>query len=82
MTMQRNVGGPDRLIRVVAMAPLAIGGGVLVGPASPLSWILYVVAGAMMITGIVGFCPLYAVFGWSTCRRQGLPSGMERRASV
>ena len=36
MTMQRNVGGPDRLIRVVAIAPLAIGGGVLVGPASQL----------------------------------------------
>jgi hypothetical protein len=29
--------------------------------------VLLVVAGVMVVTAAVGFCPLYAVFGVSTC---------------
>ena len=29
--------------------------------------ILLVVAGVMAVTAAVGFCPLYALFGFSTC---------------
>lgn len=61
-----NVGRPDRTARVVgglvllALALFAVGG----------FWaILFGLVGLVLIvTGAVGFCPLYRVLGLSTCR--------------
>jgi len=62
--MKKNTGGVDRLIRVVLGAALIIVGVVL------KSW-----WGALglipLVTGIMGFCPLYALLRTSTSRRSG-----------
>lgn len=59
--MKINEGGLDRVLRVV------VGLGVLslafVGPHTAWGYL-----GAIpLLTGIVGFCPLYAILGVNTC---------------
>ena len=59
-----NEGTADRVMRVViGLGLLSI---VFVGPQTPWGWIGVV----PLLTGIVGFCPLYRMVGISTC---GLP---------
>jgi len=59
-----NEGSADRVIRVViGLGLLSI---VFVGPQTPWGWIGVV----PLLTGIVGFCPLYRIVGINTC---GLP---------
>jgi len=60
--MPTNEGAVDRIIRVVA--GLAIVSLVFVGPQTPWGWLGLV----PLLTGLVGFCPAYALFGFSTCR--------------
>lgn len=59
--MSRNEGTIDRALRVVA--GLAILSLVFIGPQTPWAWIGLV----PLITGLVGFCPLYRVLGINTC---------------
>jgi len=65
--MTRNESGLDRIIRVV-IAIAAVAGAAAVGFGSVGAWILLVVAGIMLVTAVTGFCPLYRVFGVSTCK--------------
>lgn len=64
--MNKNEGNTDRIIRAV-VAVVAVVGAVLVGFGSPIAWVLLVVAAIMGVTAAVGFCPLYRIFGLSTC---------------
>jgi hypothetical protein len=66
--MTTNESGLDRLVRVV-IAIAAIAGGIVVGTGTVMWWVLFAVAAIMLITAATGFCPLYRVFGVSTCRR-------------
>ena len=60
MKFGRNEGTSDRIIRIVA-------GAAVVGAVSaPWLYVVWVVAAILLVTGIVGFCPLYALFGFST----------------
>jgi hypothetical protein len=59
--MPTNEGAFDRIIRVIV--GFAIISLVFVGPQSPWGWLGLV----PLITGLVGFCPAYALFGVSTC---------------
>ena len=65
--MKRNVGTLDRVLRVLVVAPLAVIGAVAAGTTTPVGLLLIAVAAIMVVTGLVGFCPLYALFGISTC---------------
>ena len=59
--MKANVGGIDKGLRIVAglvLIALAIAG---IG--SPWTWIGVV----PLLTGLVGFCPVYPLLGISTC---------------
>ena len=58
--MSRNEGTIDRALRVIA--GLAILSLVFIGPQTPWAWIGLV----PLITGLVGFCPLYRVLGINT----------------
>jgi hypothetical protein len=59
--VSRNEGALDRGIRILAgVLLLAI---VFVGPRTPLGWIGLV----PLVTGLVGWCPLYTVLGLRTC---------------
>jgi hypothetical protein len=59
--MKRNVGSIDRVIRIGA-------GGVLIALAATGSIGMWGYLGVVpLLTGLVGWCPPYAIFGWSTC---------------
>jgi hypothetical protein len=56
-----NEGTLDRALRIVlGVALLAL---VFFGPKTPWGWIGL----APLLTGAVGSCPLYTIFGMSTC---------------
>ena len=58
--MTGNVGGIDRVLRIlVGLGLLSL---VFVGPQTPWGWIGVV----PLLTGLIGWCPAYLPFGWST----------------
>jgi hypothetical protein len=59
--MTRNVGGIDRVLRIVV--GLALIGLTLAGVIGWWGWIGVVPLG----TALIGFCPLYPLLGVSTC---------------
>lgn len=63
--MKRNMSNLDRIIRTVLAAVFAIlvFSGVVTGV---LATVLLVLGGVFLLTAIVGFCPLYAPFKFST----------------
>jgi hypothetical protein len=65
--MIKNENGIDRIIRVV-IAVAALVGAVAMGFSGVLAWVLVAVAAIMLVTAAVGFCPLYRIFGISTCK--------------
>lgn len=67
MKFTTNEAPIDRVIRIVlgiGLAALALAGTVT----APLLYVVWVVAAIALVTGIVGFCPLYALFHISTKR--------------
>jgi hypothetical protein len=59
--MKKNESGLDRLLRVlVGLMLLSL---VFVGPHTAWGWVGIV----PLLTGIVGFCPLYRLAGIDTC---------------
>lgn len=62
--MKKNVGSTDKIIRyVIAVVALYFA---YKGVESPWNYILYLVAGIMVVTAVTGSCPLFSVFGIST----------------
>jgi hypothetical protein len=65
--MKRNMGSVDRLVRAFVVAPVLIVLSVTVfGVGSLFGIVSLVVAGVMLVTPAVGFCPAYTPFGLST----------------
>ena len=60
--MNKNVGGTERIIRIVV--GLALIASALMGAFTPWGWIGVV----PLATGIIGWCPPYAIFGFNTCK--------------
>jgi hypothetical protein len=64
--MKKNMGTADRIIRVIIAAIIGIL--YFTGTVSgTLGIVLLVLAGVFVLTSSIGFCPLYALFGISTC---------------
>ena len=61
--MKQNVNNIERVVRVVIGA--AIVSLVFIGPQSPWGWLGLV----PMATGLLGWCPPYAMLGISTCKK-------------
>lgn len=59
--MTANVGGIDRILRIIVGAGLL--SLVLVGPQTPWGWIGLV----PLLTGLLGYCPAYTLLGLSSC---------------
>lgn len=72
--MSRNEGTADRVIRLV-VAVVAVLAAFAVGAGSALGIVLLVVGAVMLVTAATGFCPLYRVFGLSTCPMPKVPAG-------
>lgn len=64
--MHTNVGSVDRIIRGIAGIAALIGA-VLLGIGTGGGIALLVVGAILVVTAVVGFCPLYRVFGLNTC---------------
>ncbi len=62
--MEKNEGNMDRVIRIVA--GLALIAYALFMPTAPLAMFAWI--GVIpLVTGLIGWCPLYRIFGISTC---------------
>ena len=61
--MKQNVHIIERVVRVVV--GLAIISLVFIGPQSAWGWLGLV----PVVTGVIGWCPPYALFGFSTCKK-------------
>lgn len=64
--MKKNMGIADKIIRIVIAVLITtlyftnyISG--------ILGLVLLIFAGVFVLTSIIGFCPLYTLFGWNTC---------------
>ena len=73
--MTKNMGTIDRAARAFLIAPTAAIAALALGAASITGIVLLVVAGAMVATAAVGFCPLYSLLGISTRGRRPLVHG-------
>lgn len=64
--MKKNMGVADRVIRIILAAVFAFlfFGGYVTGT---LGMILLILGGIFVLTSLVSFCPLYAIFGIDTC---------------
>lgn len=62
--LSNNVGGLDRIIRIV-IGVVALGAFFVVGD---VVWKWVLLLGAVpVLTGLFGTCPIYSIFGLSTC---------------
>jgi hypothetical protein len=63
--MKTNVGGLDRALRVVLGIVLLAAFFML--PEASYRWVL-LIGIVPLATGLMGSCPIYSIFGWSTCK--------------
>jgi hypothetical protein len=67
-----NAGAVDRAARI--LAGFAILSLTMVGPRS----LLGLLGGVPLVTGLLGFCPVYELAGIRTCRPHGSGNGVLR----
>lgn len=65
--MTLNVGGIDRVLRI--LAGLVLIGLAATGTIGWWGWLGIV----PLATGLIGWCPPYAILGWSTCSMKNKP---------
>jgi hypothetical protein len=67
--MKKNMGSTDKIIRIVIAIVIAalFFTNVISGV---LGIILLVLAGVFVLTSLISFCPLYTLFGMSTCPKE------------
>ena len=67
--MKKNMGSLDKMVRVLVALIIAIlfFTNIIAGT---LGIILLVLAGVFVLTSLVSFCPLYTLFGISTCSKE------------
>lgn len=68
MELSLNVGGLDRAGRLV-MGVILIALAFFEIVTGTVAIIAYVLAAIALITGLIGFCPLNALFGINTCKK-------------
>ena len=71
--MPRNMRNLDRGLRAFVVAPAAVIAAVLVGAGSVGGILLFALAGVMLATSAIGFCPLYTLLHINTGGRRPLP---------
>jgi hypothetical protein len=59
-----NVGGIDRILRIVVGLALLLG--FFLNPDGAYRW-LYLIGIVPLATGLMGSCPLYSILGFNTC---------------
>lgn len=64
--MKTNEGTADRLVRIV-LALVLLGLTFATPMGENTAWVLWGLSAILVLTALWGFCPLYAVFGITTC---------------
>jgi len=64
--MKKNMGMADRIVRILFAVVVAIlfYAEVISGT---LGIVLVVAGGVLLLTSVINFCPIYAIFGIRTC---------------
>lgn len=65
--MKKNLGSADKIVRylIALVAVILFFSGTFTG------WLSYAILGVgaiMLLTALLNFCPLYAIFGIKTCK--------------
>jgi len=68
MSLVRNVGSVDKIIRLVAGIALAAYGFLGAGLSTTIGLIALIVGLVFIVTGLVNFCPLFKILGISSFR--------------
>lgn len=65
--MKKNLNNLDRMVRILVAVIISAlyFTNILTGA---LGIVLLVLGGIFVLTSFVSFCPIYAMFGWSTCK--------------
>lgn len=64
--MKKNVGNIDKVIRIVIAVIAGYFAKTGVFEAVWMSYALYAVSGIMILTAVIGTCPIYSVIGLKT----------------
>ncbi|KAA2216668.1 YgaP family membrane protein [Maribacter flavus] len=65
--MKKNMGSADKTVRIIiALAVFALYYFNVIG--GTLAYVLMALATIFVLTSLVSFCPLYTLFGISTCK--------------
>ena len=70
--MHTNMSNLDRAVRA-GIAVVALVVAIVIGGGSAGGILLLVLGAVLGVTAAVGFCPIYAVFGFDSHRRPPLP---------
>jgi hypothetical protein len=62
--MKKNMGKVDKTVRFIAGVVLI--SLVFIGPQTPWGWIGLI----PLVTSLIGWCPVYVPFKWSTIKRE------------
>jgi hypothetical protein len=67
--MKKNMGSVDRMIRLILALVIVILflSNIIMGT---LAIVLMVIAAILVLTSLISFCPLYALFGVNTCSKK------------
>ena len=66
--MTKNMGNLDRVVRGLIGVIALLGAFVLGWFSGWALWLAVIVGAVMLITSVVGVCPLYRMVGLNTCR--------------
>lgn len=64
--MTRNMGTLDRMIRLIIAIAIAFLYALGYITATWAVWLFGIIAAVLLVTSVIGFCPLYTLFGIST----------------
>lgn len=71
--MKTNEGTVDRILRIIVGIALIVVGLWVVGSQWAI-WTLTIIGILLLITGIIGWCGIYALFGISTKKKTEAPT--------
>jgi hypothetical protein len=74
MYMGQNVGMADRIVRIILAVVF-----IILALIHSIWW--FIPAVIALVTGIVGWCGLYALFGWNTCPVEAKPAPVAKKSA-
>jgi len=67
--MKKNMGVLDRVMRIIIAAVIAVLFYTEILPHNWIGIVLMILAAIFLITAIIGTCPLYMLFRWSSSKK-------------